>query len=733
MTPSEGDDASSEVAAVEDTVFRRLVQQTTDAVVIATSDGTIVFANRAVEDVFGYAPTALEGRELTTLIPERLRQRHRAAFERYVRTGERTIPWNAIELPGLRADGTEIPLSMSFHVDAETDDQRFIGVLRDVSDRKRIEHRLDEKTEHLDEVFDASPIALSIRSADGAVLRMNERAAELVDILSAAEDVADETRIYGPDGELLTAAELPFNRVVESGRPVHDVEFYVDGPTDERRWFIVNAKPVHGDDGTVTQVITAGKDITQVKRYQRALERQRDDLERELSEVFDRIDDAFYALDDEWRFTYVNERAEQLLGREESALLGRVVWETFPDSRGTRGYEAFHRAVETQERVTYEERWSPLDAWFEVHVYPSESGVSVYFRDITDRKEREGELKRDEAMLETVRDGVYALDDDGRFVAVNRAYADMTGYSRAELLGSKATMVTGEDAAAEFERAQAHLERSDEDVVTVEATLETVDGDYLPTEVRVSLFPLEDGRYGRVGVVRDITERKEREREIRDKNERLESFASMLAHELRNPLSIAKGYLGWAWEEGSESAYEEVDRAHDRMEEMIEMLLFMARGSAPVANREAVDLADAAADAWAAIDAETTDAATLDVATERVVHAEQTRIEQLLENLFRNAIEHGGEDVTVRVGDIDSTDDSARGFYVADDGAGISRTKRETVFEAGYTTRRDGIGLGLTFIAQIADGYGWTYAVTESEAGGARFEFTGLGPSLERR
>ncbi|WP_255767428.1 sensor histidine kinase [Haladaptatus halobius] len=89
----------------------------------------------------------------------------------------------------------------------------------------------------------------------------------------------------------------------------------------------------------------------------------------------------------------------------------------------------------------------------------------------------------------------------------------------------------------------------------------------------------------------------------------------------------------------------------------------------------------------------------MEIATERVVHAEPTRIKQLLENLFRNAIEHGGEDVIVRVADIDSTDDSARGFYVADDGTGISETKRETVFEAGYTTQRNGIGLELTFIA----------------------------------
>ncbi len=724
MTPSQQDSAPSNDVAVEDAVFRQLVQQTTDAVVIAASDGTILFANDAVADVFGHVPAELEGRQLTSIIPKRLRNRHQTAFRRYVRTGERTIPWDAIELPGLRADGTEVPLSVSFHVDTTARNElRFIGVMRDISDRKRVEHRLDEKTDHLDEVFDASPIALSIRAADGEILRTNEHADELVDILGAS----DEIRIYDSDGELFSEAELPFSRVAETGNPVYDVEFYVEGATGEPRWFIVNAKPVHGADGTVAQVITAGKDITEVKHFQRELERQRDDLERELDEVFDRIDDAFYALDEVWRFTYVNERAERLLGRDESELLGRVVWDVFPSTAEAKGNEAFHRAVETQEQVTYEEHWSGLDAWFEVHVYPSESGVSVYFRDITERKERERELEQAKTMVETVEDGVYVLDEQFRFVAVNEAYAELTGYDRDELTGAHASLLVDEDRVESVAEAQEEMRAGTQTVVTREGDIETAEGDRIPTEVRFAPLVTDGEFQGTVGVVRDVTQRKEREREIREKNERLEGFASMLAHELRNPLSIAQGYLGLAREEQSESAYEEVERAHDRMVEMIDMLLFMARGNAPVDSREMVHLSDAAANAWGAVDTETTDEATVAITTDRVVQAEPTRIEQLLENLFRNAIEHGGKDVAIHVGDIDG--DSDCGFYVADDGEGIPETKRETVFEAGYTTQQDGIGLGLSFIAQIADGYDWSYTVTESEASGARFEFTGLDTS----
>ena len=96
------------------------------------------------------------------------------------------------------------------------------------------------------------------------------------------------------------------------------------------------------------------------------------------------------------------------------------------------------------------------------------------------------------------------------------------------------------------------------------------------------------------------------------------------------------------------------------------------------------------------------------------------RLEQLLENLFRNAVDHAGEDVTVTVGDLDDE------FYVADDGPGISDDERDRVFEDGYSTVEEGAGLGLAIVAGIAEAHGWSVTVTESEDGGARFEVTGV-------
>ena len=100
--------------------------------------------------------------------------------------------------------------------------------------------------------------------------------------------------------------------------------------------------------------------------------------------------------------------------------------------------------------------------------------------------------------------------------------------------------------------------------------------------------------------------------------------------------------------------------------------------------------------------------------------ADRSRLKQLLENLFRNAVAHNGDDVHVTVGD------TADGFYVADDGVGVPPDDRDRIFESGYTTDADGCGLGLPIVRDIADAHGWDVTVAESTAGGARFEFTGV-------
>jgi signal transduction histidine kinase len=207
------------------------------------------------------------------------------------------------------------------------------------------------------------------------------------------------------------------------------------------------------------------------------------------------------------------------------------------------------------------------------------------------------------------------------------------------------------------------------------------------------------------------------ERRLKRQNEQLERFANVVSHDLRNPLNVAAGRLELAREERDSSNLRHIERAHDRMETLIEDLLALAREGDVVTDPEAVDLAALVERCWATV--ETADAAFV-ADVDITIHADGTRVEQLVENLLRNAIEHGGEDVVITVGTLSD------GFYVEDTGPGIPEADRADVFETGYSTSDDGTGFGLSIVKQVVDGHDWTIRVTESAEGGARFEITGV-------
>jgi nitrogen-specific signal transduction histidine kinase len=198
----------------------------------------------------------------------------------------------------------------------------------------------------------------------------------------------------------------------------------------------------------------------------------------------------------------------------------------------------------------------------------------------------------------------------------------------------------------------------------------------------------------------------------------VDHVASVVSHDLRNPLDVARARLEAAREFDEDEHFDHVEQAHERMERIIQDVLTLARGEDVVDPDETVDLGAVAERAWETVE---TNGATLTVEDELpTAQADSDRVSRLFENLFRNTIEHGGDDVTVTVGPLED------GLYVADDGPGIPEGRREDVLEPGYTSDEHGTGLGLAIVARIADLHGWHLDVTESTAGGAQFEIHGV-------
>ncbi|WP_166035604.1 sensor histidine kinase [Halorussus pelagicus] len=203
--------------------------------------------------------------------------------------------------------------------------------------------------------------------------------------------------------------------------------------------------------------------------------------------------------------------------------------------------------------------------------------------------------------------------------------------------------------------------------------------------------------------------------ELARQRNRLDEFASIVSHDLRNPMNVAQGHLELARETGDETHFDAIERSHGRMERLIEEVLALSRRGETVDEPSLVSLQTVAREAWDTVE---TNEMELRVETDRRVLSDDRRLRALFENLFRNAVEHGGETVVV-----DVTED---GFFVGDDGPGIPPEDRELVFEGGYSTSANGTGFGLAIVRRIAEAHDWHIRVGESDAGGARFEFVGV-------
>ena len=512
-------------------------------------------------------------------------------FTRVIESGESVVDFHCQFRPE-SDDPRWLSINVSSIEDTEDEVGRVVYAIDDITEQKERTEQLRRERNQTERLLETSPVAISVQDADGTIRLANRRAQEVLGLseheMITERENADEWGLFDVAGDPLPPEESPAARVHATGDPMHDEEIAIEKPNGERLWLSVSAAPVYGPDGELERIISAGEDITELKQREHELERRRSELETELSEILGRVSDAFFALDDEWQFTHVNDRAEEILSESADEVLGKRFWDVFTDTGDTVLWEEFHAAMETQTPTTFELNYERLGIWIEINAYPSETGLSVYFHDISKRKERE---------------------------------------------------------------------------------------------------------------------------------RRLEQFASIVSHDLRNPLSIAQMYLTEAEINGLESDFEEVKRAHDRMERIIHNLLRMAQNTEPTIEPSSVSLPSVIDRAWHHV--KTFDATLHIDEAMPVVLADEDQLQTVFENLFRNAVEHGGPETEIRVGRLSD------GFFVEDDGPGIPFDERSKVFDYGHTVN-DGTGYGLTIVSECIETHGWEIDVVGSTSGGARFEIRGV-------
>ena len=500
------------------------------------------------------------------------------------------------------------------------------------------------------------------------------------------------------------------------------------------------------------EVRAGGIDVTDLKAR-----------EQRLRTIIDRMTDAVLEVDGSWEVTFLDAHAADVLGVDADAVVDCDFWTAFPEIEATEFETVYREVMASRSADHVEAYYGPIDGWLEVYVYPDfDGGLSFYFRDITERKSRELELEHRQRTLRAIYEIV--ADRDRSFREQVSALLEL---GREELGTAYGTLsrIDGDDYVFEIVAADDDTVQSGDVVPLSTTNCEVAAGEERTlvagdierdapeltgragyTEFGISCYvgapvfvdsevygtfcfygtePLADqfsewevtlvdlmSRWVSYGLqAQRATDRISRE------NERLDRFASVVSHDLRNPLSVTSGYIRLAQQTGDVTYLDRAASALDRMQSLIDDLLELARSDDPDPDTEVVDLRRTTERAWAVVPAGT---ARLDVTTDRRIRAEPTMLRQLVENLLHNAATHGGEGVTVTVSDLPD------GFAVADDGRGIPATDRERVFETGYSTDDDGTGFGLPLVREVAEAHGWEVSLTDGEHGGARCEITGV-------
>jgi len=443
--------------------------------------------------------------------------------------------------------------------------------------------------------------------------------------------------------------------------------------------------------------------------------------EREfIDQALDALEDVFYVVGPDGSMRRWNERFRHVTGYSDEEISVMNAAAFFPETERDRVSDAIAQTLETGhqrtevELLTAEGDRIPHEfaAVRLADTTAGQPGVVGIGRDVTERKERERALRRYKQMVNAMQESACIYDEDGNFEVVNEYLASFYGTTREDLEGSESNLlplIRTQRGGTPF---QDLLDGTREEIRgEVEGEFPNHGREIL--DYRLTPVVVDGAVNGVVGVTREVTERRDRERELQQQTERLESVADIASHDLRNQLSVARARFELATIDDEHGT--PIRNAHARMETLIDDLLALARSGRRVEETESVGLENVLRERW---DHVPTTTATLNVETTCTLNADPKRLQRLVEALFENSIEHGGESVTVTVRDDED------GFFVADDGPGIPEADRERVFDPEYSTAEAGTGLGLTIVQAIVDAHGWAVTVAESEDGGARFEIT---------
>ncbi len=466
--------------------------------------------------------------------------------------------------------------------------------------------------------------------------------------------------------------------------------------------------------------------------------------------VLESIQDGFFSLDRDWRFTYVNATGERTLGSPRGELLGKKLWERYPETVGTQVEQQYRRAVRDQTPVEFENFYEPWQRWFVIKAYPTEQGgISVYFSDITEQKRGAEELRESQHRLRAIYDGTYEyiglLAPDGTLLEANRASLEFADNRREDVVGRPfwdTPWFTATPGAPELVR-ESIARAARGEFVRFEATVRRPSGECSTFDI--SFHPIRNDQGEVVLIVpegRNISDRKRAEEELTRSNEQLtrvnrelEEFAYVASHDLQEPLRIVNIYTQLVVNDlGADKATlaqfaDFIQQGVKRMDALIQDLLTFSRAvhsdELPVGT---ADLGASLREATSVLKNRIEESSSIVIAEALpTVRGDVSQLAHVFQNLLSNALKYRKKDAPAQIRISARQDGGSWIISVEDNGIGFEPRYAERIFGLFKRLHKEeypGTGLGLAICKRIVERYGGRIWAEGRLGEGATFYFS---------
>ncbi len=607
--------------------------------------------------------------------------------------------------------------------DAEGRVVKLHGAFQDLSDRKRLESSLLASESRLQQLAEAMPLIVWSARADGQVDFFNHHFYEFSGLAANEFDNSGWAERLHPDDQESCVAE--WTDCVRAGRPF-EIEHRMRRKDGVYRWLRMQATPIRDEHGVIQRWFGTGLDIHEVKQ-----------IAERLTSTLESLTDAFMTLDREWRVTYINGQAEQLVGKSRQQLLGEVLWEHFPQARSGAFAQGYQVALAEQRPVTVEEYSPVLQRWLEVRAYPSCEGLAIYIRDISDSKLAQAHIAEQAALIDQARDAIVVRDLEHRITFWNKGAERTYGWSALEAVGKIAPQLHHPDREV-FLRADREVREQGE--WSGEMQKNACGGARLWVDARWTLLRHPDGSPRAIlSIDSDITQAKLLEQQFL-RAQRLESIGTLaggIAHDLNNvlaPIIISMDYLSTVLTAPEDvEVLDMITISAQRGADMVRQVLTFARGME--GQRMEVQLASLLKETEQFL--RDTFPKQIDIELRLppelpTVIGDPTQLHQILVNLCvnaRDAMPTGGrlrlhaEQVYAKEPEAPAAGNYVR-VSVEDTGSGISPDHLEKIYDPFFTTKAvgEGTGLGLSTSQAIVKGHGGFFRVSSELGQGTRFQ-----------